>query len=107
MSTAITVRTSGAIALTLFLSSFGYLRADEVQFVGSPSVTRSGGKTAVSFSMKKPTNVEVSILDAKGKVVRHLAAGVLGGKNPPPAPLKVGLSQEIEWDESRPLPHSG
>ena len=85
----------------------GFLRADKVAFVAESKVTRSNGKTAVSFSMKKPTNVEVSILDAKGKVVRHLAAGVLGGKNPPPAPLKVGLSQEIEWDESRPLPHSG
>ena len=99
------IRTISVVVLSL--SWGGFLRADEVAFVAAPKVTRSNGKTAVSLSVKQPTDVEVSILDAKGKVVRHLAAGVLGGKNPPPAPLKVGLSQETEWDESRPLPHSG
>ncbi|MEO2032739.1 MAG: hypothetical protein ABGZ35_11705, partial [Planctomycetaceae bacterium] len=48
--------------------------------------------------MKSTTDVEVAILDAKANVVRHLAAGVLGGKNPPPPPLKTGLIQEIPWD---------
>jgi hypothetical protein len=38
------------------------------------------------------------VLDSQGKIVRHLAAGVLGGKNPPPEPLKAGLSQMLEWD---------
>jgi len=38
------------------------------------------------------------VVDAKGGVVRHLAAGVLGGENPPPAPLKKGLSQSVEWN---------
>ena len=31
-------------------------------------------------------------------MVCHLAAGVLGGANPPPEPLKVGLKQEMTWD---------
>jgi len=44
------------------------------------------------------TDVEVAILDARGNVVRHLAAGVLGGESPPPSPLKAGLSQSLEWD---------
>jgi hypothetical protein len=52
----------------------------------------------VVFSVPKPTDVEVAIVDAQGKVVRHLAAGVLGGANPPPAPLAPGLSQALEWD---------
>ena len=41
------------------------------------------------------------MLNAKGDVVRHLAAGVLGlpsGKSPPPAPLQAGLAQELTWD---------
>jgi len=38
------------------------------------------------------------VADAQGKVVRHLAAGMLGGKNPPPEPLKAGLVQAIEWN---------
>ena len=36
------------------------------------------------------------MLDTAGKVVRHLAAGVLGGPKPPPEPLKPGLSQSLE-----------
>lgn len=55
-------------------------------------------KRSVSFSVPKPTDVEVAILDAKGNVVRHLAAGVLGGQNPPPEPLKPGLDQTLVWD---------
>ncbi len=31
-------------------------------------------------------------------MVRHLGAGLLGGKTPPPAPLKAGLDQRLEWD---------
>src|ERR1043166_2042417 len=52
----------------------------------------------VAFEAPKPTDIEVAIVDAQGNVVRHLAAGVLGGKNPPPEPLKPGLSQSLEWD---------
>lgn len=76
----------------------GLLRADEAGVLSPVEVTRSDGKTLIAFSVKKTIDIEVSILDAKGRVVRHLAAGVLGGKNPPPAPLKPGLAQTIEWD---------
>jgi len=38
------------------------------------------------------------VLNSDGKIVRHLAAGLLGGKNPPPEPLKAGLSQTLSWD---------
>ncbi len=82
----------------LSLCSVRFLRADEPKFAHSPKVTQTTAKVVVSFSLQGSTDVEVSILDAKDKVVRHLAAGVLGGKNPPPAPLKVGLSQAIVWD---------
>jgi DNA-binding beta-propeller fold protein YncE len=42
--------------------------------------------------------VEVAVLDAQGKVVRHLAAGALGAQTAPPEPLKAGLSQSLEWE---------
>ena len=96
MSIAMYIRTVSVFAFSVCW--VGFLSADEVAFDAAPKATRSSGKTAISFSVKKPTDIEVSILDAKGKVVRRLAAGVLGGKNPPPAPLKPGLSQQIEWD---------
>jgi hypothetical protein len=35
---------------------------------------------------------------AAGTVVRHLAAGVLGGQYAPPPPLAQGLSQSLTWD---------
>ena len=72
--------------------------AGEVKFTTKPSANKAGDKVKISFTVSAPTDVEVAVLDAKGKVVRHLAAGVLGGKTPPPEPLKAGLSQTIEWD---------
>jgi hypothetical protein len=70
----------------------------KVEFANPPQVTRAGGIVSVAFTLKEATDVEVAVLDAKGQVVRHLTAGVLGGKNPPPAPLKSGLEQKLAWD---------
>ncbi len=72
--------------------------AGEIRFSTKPTAKKAGGKVTISFAVDRKTDVEVSVLDAKGRVVRHLAAGVLGGKTPPPAPLKTGLSQSLEWD---------
>jgi NHL repeat len=72
--------------------------AGEVRFANKPVARKANGKMVIAFAVSAATDVEVAILDAKGKVVRHLAAGVLGGKTPPPPPLKPGLSQKLEWD---------
>ncbi len=69
-----------------------------VTFSSKPAASSAQGKTTISFAVSGRTDVEVAILDAKGRVVRHLAAGLLGGKTPPPAPLKPGLSQSLTWD---------
>lgn len=69
-----------------------------VRFATGPTAKTSKGKTVISFALSAKTDVEVAILDAKGKVIRHLAAGVLGNESPPPVPLKPGLSQSFEWD---------
>ncbi len=71
--------------------------AGEVSFKTKPQAVREGKKVKITFGVSAPTDVEVGILDARGKVVRHLAAGVLG-KNAP-EPLKKGsLAQEFVWD---------
>jgi NHL repeat len=70
--------------------------AGEPGFASKPAAKKAGGKVVISFAVKAPTDVEVSILDAGGKVVRRLAAGVLGTKAP--KPFKPGLSQSIEWN---------
>ena len=82
----------------LFACSVHVSLADDVEFTVAPTAVRSNDKVVISFSVNQPIDVEVSVRDAKGETVRHLAAGVLGGTNPPPPPLKPGLSQAIEWD---------
>jgi hypothetical protein len=72
--------------------------AGEASFSTKPTATKDGDKVKIGFAVGGPTDVEVAVLGADGKVVRHLAAGVLGGAKPPPEPLKAGLSQELVWD---------
>jgi len=71
---------------------------EDPRFVSGPSVRSAGGATTIEFAVDRSTDVEVAVLDAAGKVVRHLAAGVLGGKQAPPPPLKPGLVQSLTWD---------
>ncbi len=66
-------------------------------FTKEPTAARVGGGVRIEFTVSRETDVAVYIEEAKGRIVRHLAAGVLG-KNAP-APLKPNsLSQSIEWD---------
>ncbi|MHC4915434.1 MAG: hypothetical protein ACYTGB_08060, partial [Planctomycetota bacterium] len=70
----------------------------EVKFSRPPSASKAGDKVTVAFAVSAKTDVDVAVLDAKGDVVCHLAAGVLGAEKPPPPPLKKGLAQSLEWD---------
>jgi hypothetical protein len=63
-----------------------------------PAATKDGDKVKISFTVSAPTDVEVAVVNPEGKVMRHLAAGVLGGEKPPPEPLTPGLVQELGWD---------
>src|SRR5262245_30499848 len=76
----------------------GTCAAEEPSFRVPPRAVKTGDTTRITFTVAGPTDVEVAILDARSKVVRHLVAGALGGKNPPPAPLQPGLSQSVLWD---------
>jgi len=84
--------------LAALLMTASVAPAGEVKFSTKPTSAKAGGKVKIAFAVSGKTDVEVSILEAKGKVVRHLAAGVLGGTKPPPEPLKAGLAQSLEWD---------
>lgn len=81
-------------ALMLVAQAF----AAGAKFREGPRARRMGDQVRIDFAVSGPTDVEVAVLDARGKVVKHLAAGVLGGQNPPPAPLGAGLSQSLVWD---------
>ena len=84
--------------LSAVAASSTVIRAEPPAFAQKPVVTEAGAGCKVEFAVSAPTDVEVAMLDAAGKVVRHLAAGVLGGKAPPPEPLRPGLVQVVEWD---------
>ncbi|MBM4038710.1 MAG: hypothetical protein FJ290_09360 [Planctomycetes bacterium] len=80
------------LALALATSSAG-----EVAFTAKPAAAKDGGNVKVSFAVSAPTDVEVAVLDAKGAVARHLAAGLLGGNAPEPL-QKGSLAQAVVWD---------
>ncbi|MCG3181316.1 MAG: hypothetical protein BIFFINMI_03696 [Phycisphaerae bacterium] len=70
--------------------------AAEVAFTQAPSAAREGAAVKIAFAVSAPTDVEVAIPDAGGRIVRHLAAGRLG--DAPPPPLAKGLAQSLTWD---------
>jgi hypothetical protein len=84
--------------LSVWLTLCVCIHAAEIKFSIPPTTARSGDATVITFAASEKTDVEVSVLNSKGEVVRHLAAGVLGGEKPPPEPLKPGLSQTLSWD---------
>jgi len=75
------------------------LWAGEAPRVSSgPTVTKEGQGFAVAFSVSEPCDVTVRIVDSNGKVVRHLAGGMVG-LTAAAEPLRPkSLSQRLTWD---------
>jgi len=87
-----------ALLMVMCLSAAAVPAAgDGPEFARRPTVARDGKGVRITFAVDQPTDVAVSILDAEGAIIRHLAAGVLGENAP--APLqKKSLSQSLMWD---------
>jgi hypothetical protein len=66
-------------------------------FTRKPTATPSGNQVKIEFTVDRPTDVAVTVEDGQGKVLRHLAAGVLG-KNPPEPLQPNTLAQGVTWD---------
>jgi hypothetical protein len=90
------MKTNKLFMLILFLS-FSALLFSNASITKGPDIEKKGDKVTISFTVSEKTDVEVAILDANGKVVRHLAAGIAGADKAAP-PLKPDLSQVLEWD---------
>lgn len=86
------------VLTVLFAVSAACALAGEPSFSSPPAAKKNGSEVTVTFAVNASTDVEVAVLNAKGDVVRHLAAGVLGGEKAPPPPLKSGMSQSLSWD---------
>jgi hypothetical protein len=90
----------GTLALLLLLARGRAAAVEPTEtpaFSRKPAVTRAGDGWRVEFAVTRETDVAVYVENAKGDIVRHLAAGRLG-KNPP-EPLRAGsLEQSLTWD---------
>jgi hypothetical protein len=68
-----------------------------VKFAKPPAAVRDGEAVKITFALSAETDVAVYVEAADGRIVRHLAAGLLGPKAPEPlAPGK--LEQSLVWD---------
>ena len=72
-------------------------RAEVYAFARKPEVKPDGGKLIITFAVSAACDATVAILNKDGKVIRHLASGVLG-KNAPDPFQQDTLAQRLEWD---------
>ncbi len=80
------------------LDEFKVKREEVYGFAEKPSVTRAGDKVTIEFVSKGWCDVTVAIEEAAGgKIVRHLASGVLGENAPQPF-LWNSKKQTLVWD---------
>jgi hypothetical protein len=70
---------------------------DALSFATKPKVEETSAGVRISFEASARCDALVAVVGADGRVVRHLAAGVLGG-NPPEPFKKDSLAQSVVWD---------
>ncbi|PCJ57782.1 MAG: hypothetical protein COA79_14965 [Planctomycetota bacterium] len=90
--------------LSLFLfaeedpyEEFKVKRKEVFEFTQKPKITEKKDIISIEFEVKDFCDVTIAIENKQGKIVRHLASGVLG-KNAPEPLLKNSLKQKIIWD---------
>jgi len=79
------------------LDEFKIKRQAVFEFTQKPKITRDGDKVTITFTAKAFCDATVAIENPEGRIVRHLASGVLG-KNAPPPFRKDSLEQTLIWD---------
>jgi hypothetical protein len=76
---------------------FRIKRETVFEFAQKPAVVRDGDKVTITFESKGLCDATVAVEDAGGKILRHLASGVLGPNAPEPF-QKNARSQTLVWD---------
>ncbi len=79
------------------LDEFKVKREAVYAFAEPPTVTRRDDIVTITFTSKGWCDVTVAIEDQGGRIVRHLASGILGDKAPPPL-AKGRKKQTLIWD---------
>jgi hypothetical protein len=79
------------------LDEFKVKREEVFEFTEKPKVSRQGDRVTISFTSKGWCDATVAIENAEGKILRHLASGVLGPRAPEPL-QKESLKQTLVWD---------
>lgn len=81
------------------LAAAAFTLAQDPAFVQPPQMTvLNDSAWRIEFTVSAPTDVEVSVVDpSSGRVVRHLAAGLLGTAAPAPL-LRDSLHQIFLWN---------
>ena len=72
-------------------------REEVFEFARKPQITRKGDRVTIAFETKGFCDATVAIEDMSGKILRHLASGVLGPNAPEPF-QKNSNKQRIVWD---------
>lgn len=72
-------------------------RKDVFAFTKRPTALRDGNEVRITFAVKDYCDVTVAIEAKDGKIIRHLASGVLGPNAPAPF-KKSALEQTLTWD---------
>jgi len=67
------------------------------EFARKPAVTRAGDRVSVGFETRGFCDATVAIENAEGRIIRHLASGVLGPNAPAPF-QKNSRQQTLVWD---------
>ena len=76
---------------------FRVKRQDVFEFTKPPRVSRSGDRVTIALAVKDYCDVTVAIEDTTGRILRHLASGVLGPNAPEPF-RRDSLEQVLVWD---------
>ena len=79
------------------MDEFKVKRQETFEFTEKPKAKRAGDRIEIAFAVKAACDVTVALEDASGKIVRHLACGVLGANAPEPF-QKNSLAQTLVWD---------
>jgi hypothetical protein len=86
------------------LDEFKVKREQVFEFAVKPSIARKGDNVTIKFTSKALCDVTVAVENSAGKIVRHLASGVLGHNAPALAVIRSWPSGSARLAKAR-RPH--